>query len=166
MRNNYLSDETIAVLQKAYAHETKNMMIYTEISSWLNTLGFENLSKYYLDWACEERNHSLWIKEFMDSLNIQIKNTPFDYMKFTLDLSNLTNFAVKTLETEDETTKLYDELLQSALDFDDSALLVQFCNKMLIEQIEETNKALTIHDKIMNIGENRAFMQIFDQGFE
>lgn len=166
MKNSYLNTEAISRLQKAYSHEVKNMLIYTQISSYLGVNGFKKLSKYYSDWAEEERTHSLWVKDFMDSLNIIIENYPIDMPQFEIYNTSLTEFARKTLETENETTLMYDELLQLAMDFDDSAMLVQFVNKMLIEQIEEVGKANDINDMIINIGDNRPFLQLFDNTFE
>jgi len=164
--NNYLSVDTISKLQLAYAHEIRNMMIYEQISSWLDVSGFKNLSKYYADWSMEEKSHSIMVKDFLSKLNVPIMNTPFDYLAFSIDNTSITNFAKKTLETENETTKIYDDLLQTALDFEDSSLLVDFATKMNSEQLEETGKANDIHDMIMNIGENKAMLQLFDNTFE
>lgn len=164
--NVFLTQEVINKLQIAYVHELRNMMIYNQISSYLGVCGFKNLASYYSDWSKEERKHSEWVKDFMDALNIPIENSPFENLHFEIDNSNITNFAKKTLETEIETTKIYDELLQMAMDFDDSAMLIQFANKILIEQIEETGKANDINDMMTNIGDNRAMLQLFDNTFD
>lgn len=162
---NYLTNETISKLKMAYAHEMHNMLLYNEISSVLNVNGFRKLAKYYESWASEEKSHAGMVFDFMNQLNIPISNIPFDKLHFTVDFSVITNFAEVTLNTENETTKLYDELLQDAMEFEDSAMLIQFCNKMLNEQIEETGKANDINDMISNIGNNRAMLQLFDNTF-
>ena len=146
MKNSYVSEETIKKLQLAYNHEVKNMLVYTQIANYLGVNGFKNLAKYYLIWANEERQHSLWVKDFMDSLNILMESNPFETFSFDINNQSIISFAQKTLEVENSTTLIYDELLQSAMDFDDSAMLIQFANKMLIEQIEETGKANDIND--------------------
>ena len=164
--NNYLNEEAIRLVEKAYIHEIRNMMIYTEISSYLAVLGYKSLSAYYQKWADEERQHSLWVKEFMDSINLPIQNSPFENISFTVDRTTLTSFAKQTLDVENETTKLYDEILEIAHEFESSAILIQFANKFLIEQIEEISKANDIYDSISNIGDNRAMLQLFDNTFE
>lgn len=166
MKNSYLSEETIQKLQQAYVHEIHNMLIYTQISSYLGVNGFKNLASYYLDWAEEERKHSSWVKDFMDSLNILIGNISLESPSLEMDNSSIIGFAQRTLEVENATTLIYDELLQTAMDFDDSAMLAQFANKMLIEQIEETGKANDINDMLINIGDNRPLLQLFDNTFK
>ena len=160
----YLREETIKLLHIAYTHEISNMLKYDYISSWLDVKGFSKLSNYYKEWALEEKEHSLWVKEFLMDLNIPIKLLSIPEINMDLD-SNLVNFADVTLETEDSTTELYEKILDIAHEFEDSAMLIQFANKMLIEQIEETDKANTINDKILNIGDNKSMLQLFDNTF-
>jgi len=165
LRSSYLNEEVISLLQKSYIHEIRNSLIYSEISSYLNVMGYKNLSSYYSKWSDEEREHSKWVKGFMESLNIQIENSPFNDIPFVVDKTTLTAFARQTVEVENATTEMYDELLQIAHEFTSSAMLISFCNRLISEQIEETNKALDIHDSVMNIGDNKAMLQLFDNTF-
>ena len=163
--NSYLSESTIKKIQEAYIHEVRNSLIYAQISSYLSVNGYRNLSAYYSKWAEEERGHSMLVKDFMDSLNIMIDGSGIDKLQYQIDFSSLTSFGKTTLEVENQTTAIYDELLQLAMDFDDSALLSVFANKLLSEQLEETAKANDINDMLINIGDNRAFLQLFDNTF-
>lgn len=164
-KNNYLTQETIELLQNAYLHEIHNMLLYEQISSWLDVMGFKNLGKYYHEWAEEEHQHGIWVKDFLSDLNIPLLNTNFDLLDFECNCSGLTDFAIKTVETEDETTKIYDNLLQVASDFEDSAMLSVFAKHMLKEQLEETKKSNNIKDMVINIGDNKALLQLFDNTF-
>lgn len=165
MGNKYLSDDAILKLNYAYHHEISNSIFYDYIASYLNVLGFDNLSTYWEDWSNEEKKHAKWVKEFLQELNIPL--SPSQLEAYTYDLSSsLIEFVIMTIDREDKTTELYQDILNYALELQDNGLLIQFANKMLIEQQEETNKAKTIYDKVVNIGENKALMQLFDNSFE
>ncbi len=164
-KSKYLTDEVINMLNYAYHHEISNSLFYDYISSYLNVLGFNNLSEYWHEWSIEEKEHGKWVKNFMQDLNILL--SPARLEDFAYDLStSLIEFVNVTSDREDKTTQIYHNLLDVAMELENSGMLIQFVNKMLQEQIEETNKALTIKDQINNIGENKALMQLFDNGFE
>jgi ferritin len=161
----YLTNEMIAKLNYAYHHEYSNSLFYDYIASYLNVMGFDNLSDFWADWSGEEKKHSQWVKEFLQDLNIPL--SPASLENFDYDLNKgLIEFVNITLDREDKTTQLYHDILDVALELENSGLLVQFANKMLIEQTEETNKALTIKDKVSNIGDDKALLQIFNNTFE
>jgi ferritin len=155
----------IAKLNYAYYHEVTNSIVYDTVASYLNILGFDNLSDFWDDWGLEEKKHSKWVKEFLQELNIPLMKGNLEEFEYDLNKSGI-EFVNVTMQREDMTTQLYHDILDTALELDDSALLVQFANKMLIEQQEETSKALTMQDKMSNIGENKALMQLFDNSFE
>ena len=163
--NKYLTDEIINRLNYAYHHEISNSIFYDYISSYLNVLGFNNLSEYWREWSIEEKEHGKWIKTFLQDLNIPL--SPSQVENFDYDInSSLLEFLNITIDRENKTTQLYHEILDIALELENSALLIQFANKMLQEQIEETNKALTIQDRILNIGDNKGLLQLFDNTFK
>jgi hypothetical protein len=47
-----------------------------------------------------------------------------------------------------------------------SGMLHEFALKLLSEQAEEIGKSLDLQDKIGNIGNNKALLQLFDNTFE
>lgn len=165
LKNKYITDSMISKLNYAYHHEISNAVFYDYISSYLDVLGYKNLSDYWEDWAKEEKKHSKWVRTFMQQVGISL--SPGQLESFNYDLnSSLIEFINVTMDREDKTTKLYHNILDVALGLDDSAMLVQFANMMLNEQIEETDKAGTIYSKIINIGEDKGLLQLFDNGFK
>lgn len=119
---------------------------------------------YWNEWSVEEKNHSQWVKNFLQDLNIPLFPAPTESFDYNLNV-NLLEFVSVTIDRENKTTDLYHNILDTAMDMENSGMLVQFANKMLNEQIEETDKALTIQDKLTNIGDNKALLQLFDNTF-
>jgi ferritin len=163
--NKYLDDNEVKQIQNAYYHEISNSIIYSNLSIWLMSKGLVNLSKYYQDWSNEEKKHSEWVREFMMNLDIPIIGGTSSSDNYNLDLS-LQEFANVTLQREDLTTKIYKDMMISCLDMNNlgDSLLMTFILKMSSEQLEETDKALTLFAKVNNItsfGE----LQIFDNTF-
>lgn len=164
-KNKYITDNMIDKLNYAYHHEISNSIYYDYISSYLDVLGYKNLANYWNEWSQEEKKHSQWVKEFLQNLNIPFSPAQVQTSEYNLN-KELLEFVNVTIDREDKTTKLYHDILDIALELENSAMLVQFADKMLLEQIEETNKALTIQDKLTNIGDNKALLQLFDNTFE
>lgn len=163
--NNYFTDEVVNMFNYAYHHEISNSIFYDYISSHLSVLGFDNISEYWREWSIEEKEHGKWVKDFMQNLNIPLLPTHLEDFDYDLNKS-LSEFVNITLDRENKTTDIYHNLLGIAMDLENSAMLIQFTNKMLQEQIEETNKALTLVDQINNIGDNKALMQLFDLSYK
>ncbi len=164
-RNKYLTDEMIEMLNKAYFHEITNSVVYDIIGSHLNVLGLTNLAEFWYDWSQEEKGHATLVREFLEQLNISLKFAQLESIECNLDKS-LVEFVYTTVEREYKTTNLYHQLLDEAMNFENSSLLISFLHKMIDEQREETDKANTIFDKIVNIGEDRALLQLFDNSFK
>jgi len=153
------------LLKRQIEHEFSNMHKYQKISMILNVQGFENLSKYFKDWANEEKTHALWVQEFLENIN---KYVDFNISSIDsiIENSSVISLAELVLKTELETNNMLDECLEESCVEGNSKIIMTFIeNKMLQEQIEETDKAYTFLDKIKNIGENKALLQIFDSKF-
>lgn len=160
-----ITSNLISLLKRQLEHELHNSAIYRNISMYLNVQGFKNLSKYYAEWSLEENKHATLVQVFLESLNIFIDyNIHFDVV---LGLeSSLNKFAMLTLDTENLTTRMIQECLAESYLPENCAMSTVFLLGMIKEQIEETDKANNINDNMLNIGENRALLQIFDNGFE
>jgi len=166
MPSKYLSDDEVKQLQIAYYHEISNSIIYSNLAIYLNSKGLVNLSKYYQDWSNEEKKHSEWVREFMMNLDIPIIGGISSSDNYNLD-SSLQEFANVTLQREDLTTKIYKDMMISCLDMNQlgDGVFMTFISKMLSEQLEETDKILTLLAKVNNITSFSDF-QNFDNSFE
>lgn len=160
------SQKALDHLSVLYRHERHNSYVYAYISNYLNVIGFKNLSQYYRDWSNHEKEHSELVQNFANSNNIvidvsqSIEPLGIDLYKFPI-----TKFAEVTLEVENKTTDLYNKYLEIGEE-DDNPLIRRFALDFILEQQEETGKAYDIHDSIMNIGDNKAFIQLFDSTYE
>lgn len=160
-----LTDTMISFLKRQIEHELSNSAIYQKIAMWLDIKGFSNISNYYKDWSLEEKDHAMWVQEFLEGLNIFVSISDIKIPNLDLD-SNVTNFVNVTYDTEMLTTKMLEECLEESYKGGNTTLVTVFLlNKMLDEQIEETAKANKIKDTINNIGDNLALLQIFDSNF-
>jgi ferritin len=90
---------------------------------------------------------------------------PIDGLDIDLKTMPIIHFATVTVDIENETSDLYNELLELGEE-SGNGFVKKFAYKFLKEQIEETDKASTIFDKVKNIGDNRALLQLFDNTFE
>ena len=162
----HLSPELTKKLQEAWAHEKHNSLTYKHIQSILDVNGFKNLASYYRKWAEEESQHSEWVLEFMLQMNIPLSVSNIEISTITND--NIFAFPAITAQIEDSTTKLWQEFYEmSENDMSIGAgMASQFALKLLKEQAEETGKAQDLVDQISNLGESRAFLQIYDNTFE
>jgi len=162
----HFSEEILKHLSVLYRHELHNSYVYSKISNFLNIEGYENLGMYYEDWASEEQEHALVVKEFCESNNICIDmSIPIDGLDIDLKIMPIIHFATVTVDIENETSDLYNELLEMGEE-SGNGFVKKFAYNFLEEQIEETGKASTIFDKVKNIGDNRALLQLFDNTFE
>jgi ferritin len=164
--NRYLSEEEIKQIQVAYFHEISNSIIYSNLAVWLNSKGLVNLSEYYQDWSKEENEHNKWVRDFMIKLDIPIGAGYSSVEDYNLD-SDFHQFTNVTLQREDLTTKIYRDLMMSASDLVNlgDGMLMTFCLQMLSEQLEESDKALTLNVKINNIDDFNELM-LFDNTFK
>jgi ferritin len=155
--------EDIDYLGKLYRHERHNSYAYSQISNFLNVQGYSNLSKYYEEWSNHEMEHSILVRDFVNSNNIIIDMSQ-SIVGLDIDLSNMsiTQFAQITIDVENETTLLYNVFLDMGRK-ELKGFIERFSLDFLLEQIEETDN--TIFDQLNNIGNNRALLQIFDNNF-
>lgn len=158
-----LNDMLIEKLHYAYYHEIENQLIYSRIASWLDRHGLYKLSKYYDEWSTEERNHSEWVKDFLQSIGIELPNS-FNINVENLEFKDIYSFVDMTVEREEETTDIYNEIYRLA-NADANGLCMEFVmNTMLKEQIEETDKSGTLYDQIHNL-RDMTDLQKFDKGY-
>lgn len=163
MPDEKLSEIMLNLLERQVCHELQNMYKYQKIAMWLNVKGFTNLSKYFKEWSLEEKDHSMWVQEFLEGLNIFLDFVP-TFENVQLD-DNFKSFLPIVIDTENLTTEYLNECL--AQSYKETSvykyLVTEFIlNKMLKEQAEETDKALTLKDKVENMGNDLAEMQILD----
>ena len=160
------SEEIIDYLGVLYRHERHNSYVYSKISNFLNVEGFKKLSKYYEEWSNHEMEHSILVRNFCNSNNIIIDmSKPIDGLDINLEILPITHFSIVTVDVENETTDLYNDLLKMGHEID-NGFIKKFAYSFLEEQQEETDKALTLYDSIKNIGDNRSLLQLFDNTFE
>lgn len=153
------------LIKRQIEHEFDNMYKYQKISMILNIQGFENLSKYFKKWADEEKSHALWCQEFLEGINMYVDFNINSNTSLSIDNSVL-SLVELVLETELKTNDMLDECLEESCLEGNSKIIMAFIeNKMIQEQIEETDKANTLLDKIKNIGNDKAFLQLFDSEF-
>ena len=158
-----LSDILVDKLHHAYYHEIENQLIYSRIASWLDKHGLYKLSKYYDNWSAEERNHSEWVKDFLQSVGIELPNTFHIYVD-NIEFNDVYSFVDMTVEREDMTTNIYNEIYKLA-NAESNGLCMEFVmNTMIKEQIEETDKSGTLYDQIHNLKDLRD-LQKFDKGY-
>lgn len=158
-------DSILLHLGVLYRHELHNAYVYSKISNFLNVEGFKNIAKYYQEWSQHEISHSISVKDFCDSNNINIDmSISIDPINIDLKNESIVYFSKLTLETENLTTDLYNKLLELGEE-NNNGFVKKFAYNFLEEQIEETDKALTLYDSIKNIGEDRKYLQLFDNTF-
>jgi len=160
------SVDIINYLGALYRHEIHNSYVYSKISNFLNVEGYKKLSKYYEDWSNHEMEHSVLVRDFCNSNNIIIDmSTPIDGLDIDLKILPITHFSIVTVDVENETTDLYNDLLEMAHE-SNNGFIKKFAYDFLAEQQEETDKALSICDSLKNIGDSRSLLQLFDNTFE
>lgn len=156
----------ISLLARQINHELNNSYKYQQIAMYLDVKGLKNLAKYYKDWSKEEKEHGIWVQEFLESINV--------YVDFSGSLEgivipdSINGFAELTLATENQTTEMLGECLTQSYKEECcyGKLVTAFIqNKMLQEQIEETEKASTLNDQVKNLG-SIGLLQLFDSSFE
>lgn len=159
------SDKMMEHLNLIYRHERHNSYVYAKISNYLNVQGYLNLSKYYLDWSNHEMEHSRIVLKFYNDNNLNLDaSISIDPLDIDLTKMDITHFVEITKEVENETTELYSQLLELSEE-ENNQFAKRLAHYFLTEQQEETDRANNIYDKITNIGNNRALLQIFDNGF-
>ena len=104
-----LSDVLVDKMHYAYYHEVENQLIYSRIASWLDKNGLYKLSKYYDDWSTEERNHSEWVKDFLQSVGVELPNS-FNICVDNISFKDIYSFVDMTVEREDMTTDIDNEI--------------------------------------------------------
>lgn len=160
------SVEAIDYLGQLYRHERHNSYVYSQVSNFLNVQGYKNLSKYYEDWSQHEIEHSMKVRDFANANNL-ILDMNQDIKALDIDLSNqpISYFADLTVQVENETSDMYNTYLKMGYS-ENNGFIQRFSHDFLLEQIEETDKATSIHDSIKNIGDNRSMLQLFDNSFD
>lgn len=162
-KKQFVSKNLINKLSHAYYHEIENQIIYSMIASWLDSKGLYSLSKYYDEWSNEERNHSQWVKEFLQSMSVQLPVSA-ELKIDELSFNTIYSFVEHTVDRENETTDIYNDIYFSAMDEKNSVVMEFVSNTMQKEQIEEIDKSYTLLDQVNNmndIGE----LQRFDKNF-
>jgi ferritin len=162
-----ITQKMLALLQRQIEHEFSNMYKYQKISMILNVQGFEKISNYFKEWANEEKSHALWVQEFLEDINQYVDFNIMSTTSISGD-SSIISIAELVLETELMTNDMLDECLDEACSEGNSKIIMTFIqNKMLQEQIEETNKAYTFLDHAKNImNANKSALQLFNSEFE
>jgi len=152
-------------LGRIYRHEVHNSVAYSQISNFLDVEGYKNLAKYYADWSSHETEHSVKVREFCNTNNINIDmSIAIEGLDINLKNMPITHFVIITVDTENETTDLYSELLEMGKN-EKNTFTERFALDFILEQIEETEKALGIFDSVNNIGANKGMLQLFDNTF-
>jgi len=154
-----MSDKMKSLFMRQIAHELNNSVIYRKISNFLSVKGFSNLASRFKKNSEDKVDHSWWLQDFLEKLNIEI-----DLIQFPLNVQTitLTNFVELALQREIETTKMINEMLGQS--YEESGIITDFLlSTMLREQTEEIEKVNTLNDEIINIGGNVALLQLFDK---
>lgn len=150
------------LLNKQVAHELTNYQIYMKIYNILSVAGYTNMASYFKKQGVDESGHQQIVLDYCTDRNEIVSfeqiNTPEVPMQVTA-------IADLYLATEISTTNALKDLYRLCLakmDF----LSAEKIRQMLTEQIEEEASALDFRDKVKNIGETPAMLQIFDNTFE
>jgi ferritin len=159
------SEKLIEFLGVLYRHELHNQYVYYKISNYLDVLGFKKLADYYRDWANHEKDHSEKVLSFANDNNLHIDMTiPVNPIYVDLSSHPLTYFVQLTMDTENATTDLYNQYLELGEE-ENNPFVRRFSLDFILEQQEETGKAYDIYDSVMNIGDNKALLMLFNNTF-
>ena len=160
------SDKILQHLGVLYRHERHNAYVYSKVYNFLDVMGYKNIAKYYLEWSNHENTHAELVLDFANTNNIHIDmSIPIDPLDIDLINLPISHFATLTLDVENETTELYNQFLEMGEE-DNNTFVRRFSLDFILEQMEETDKANTIKDRINNIGNDKALLQLFDNTFE
>lgn len=139
--------DVVSMLEKQLSHELNNMRIYQKLSSYFNSLGLNDLAKYYRLRSHEEFMHYSSICEFLDNNIVEYSFVEVPEVK--VDLEDSINPFEVTVQLEFETTRMIAniyEVAQENQDYITSQWLMK-PNGLIEEQSEElrtSTKALEI----------------------
>jgi len=144
-------------------HEQNNSLIYKNIATHLDILGFKNLTKYFEGQVLEEIGHRDMLISYLNDLNI--KNDVGDIKKVEINMATLMDIILFGLEREILTKNMINEMVVVASE-DEDMLSYEFLLSLLKLQRNEISEFQYLYDNIKDFDNNLALLRIFDQNLE
>jgi ferritin len=141
-----LSQTLNDVLNEQILKELQNQNIYSQISSFFESLQLKNLASYFKKQSLDEKSHA---DKFMDHINDRTGGVVFIG---EVDAPNLNLFDVFTVadayvRVEEDTTKSIEEIYDLALN-EKSYMDLGFLQDMLSEQVKEEDESQELSTKL------------------
>ncbi len=155
-----LTEEIANRLAFQFHRELHAFYSYLGIAAWCDLNGFENLSKWFLHQANEEKEHAEKVFDYLLSRDSKINfvGIPSSKSEF-VKLAEAVRWA---LELEIQVEKDYQELAQLSLEKKDYTTH-EFVMWFLKEQVEEIRTFKSLLDQVELIGDNLGNLILFDR---
>ena len=152
-----LDEKTVEILNYRIQQEELSSRLYHQMSLWLETESYRNLTKLFATYSNEEIKHAGWAKEYLLSFNVmpELRTLEEPVNVFT----SIQDIAQKTLEHEILITEQCNDLAKYAFTESDFGLLT-LAQKYNSEQIEELNKATNLLD-IVNMSNDKLVIDTY-----
>lgn len=128
------SEKAEATIQEGIKVEQDSAQIYEAMSAVANSLGYDNVSKFFKTHAQEERKHSDWVIKFLEDKNVCPELPQIDKPK--ADWDSIKDILVGAYEHEEFVTNFWNKAATQCLKVGDHDAY-QFCLFVLKEQREE-----------------------------
>ena len=155
-----LSAFVLSALNAQANHEFQNQQAYLSLASWANFSGLTGCAKWLAGQARDEGKHAALVIEYIEDRNEMYVPAPIT-SPLPLPGSVVEAFQ-KVYEVETGTTQTIQDLYRLAFDSNDQMTCAFLAKGLILEQIEEENKAQTCLDRLAACGADGAALAAFD----
>lgn len=144
-------------------HELRNANIYSAMQSYFEDLNMKNIATYFKKQSEDERSHfNIFLNLLNDRIGGKVK---IDLVDAPPEFTSLVDLGLAYLTTEQGTSDLINDLIDTALDEKDYISYTQIF-PMVSEQYSEEDEALWFKSKCDIIGDDLKALLIWDENFE
>lgn len=132
-----ISPEAAQLINQQISHELHNEQQYRAFGSWSSNLGLDNLFKYFMTQADDERGHAQKFTDYLIECNQQLAIESIDAP--VSSFADCAEIADLRFALEQQTTEQVDAIMSLAMQTDDYGLqdLMQwFCREQKSEMAE------------------------------
>lgn len=109
-----LSEDMQKLMLRQLQHEMQNYNTYLDFANYYGTRGFLLLEKYYELRSNEEKNHSEWIRHWLNENDAEFRTPTVE--QYTEEITDMMFPFYATVDLEVKTTAMIDEMIDLAFD--------------------------------------------------
>ncbi len=158
-----ISESIRQIINEQISHEMYNAQLYFKISSYLKSIGLDNIGNFFEEQGKGEQEHAEKFRNYLNDRNVEIDLLQVPAVE--IDFNSIVEIGKKYIFQEQLTTEKIINIAKIAFEEGD-LMTFNVIQWFINEQIEEENIAQTFLDKANMIGEDKLALVLWDDTYE